>query len=185
MTSESSRVERAVLGDAGALEELAVEYRPLAYRTARSILGEGAAADDVTQDAMVRLHTSLPGFRGEADLGTWLYRVTLNLAYDHIRRTRRAAREVPLDRADAEPEPSTDPHRSVDRERAHAALTDALGRLPKEQGEAVRLRFLSGLSYREIATVLSLPEGTVASRIYRALARLGSDLEPKHLEILR
>lgn len=185
MTPNAGRIERAVRGDADALDELAAEYRPLAFRTAQAVLGNPADADDVAQEAMIRLHASLPGFRGEAELGTWLYRVALNLSYDHLRRRRRARREQPLEGASLVSDTPRDPHRRVDAERARAAVTTALGTLPDEQRRPLELRFLSGLSYREIARVLDVPDGTVASRIYRALERLGAELESKHLEILR
>jgi RNA polymerase sigma-70 factor, ECF subfamily len=179
-------LERAVLGDTGAIERLAAEYHPLVRRTALGVLGDPDAADDIAQDAMVRLQSSLPGFRGDADLGTWLHRITLNLSYDHLRRLRRRSVEVPMVEARGTTDPhGTDPHRAVDSERARLALRAAIDRLPEEQREVLILRFLSGLSYAEIARVTGARDGTVASRIYRALDRLGSDLEPKHLEIVQ
>lgn len=179
-------IERAVLGEPGAMDQLAAEYRPVARRTALGILGDPDAAEDVAQEAMIRLHSSLPGFRGDADLGTWLHRVTLNLSYDHLRRLRRRRTDVPITEARTTPDPvSVDPHRSVDGERAREALRVAIDSLPDGLRETLVLRFVSDLSYAEIARVTGTPEGTVASRIYRALRRLGSDMEPKHLEIMR
>lgn len=185
MSATGDLVARAALGEADALAALATEYRPVARRVALGILGDVDAAEDVAQDAMIRLQSSLPGFRGDAQLETWLHRVTLNLAYDHLRRVKR--RELrPLSEARSTPDPgATDPVVKVDSERAREALEAALERLPEDQRRAVILRFMSQLSYDEIAQVTGAAPGTVASRIFRALERLGRDLEPKHLEILR
>lgn len=179
-------IDRAVQGEQAAIEKLAAEYRPVARRTAMGLLGDPDAAEDVAQEAMIRMQASLPGFRGDADLGTWLHRVALNLSYDHLRRVRRRHSEVPINEAGATADPAAaDPHRTVDSERARAALRRAIDTLPDGLRETLVLRFVSELSYAEIARVTGTPEGTVASRIYRALDRLGSELEPKHLEIMR
>lgn len=179
-------IDRAVRGEPDAIEQLAAEYRPIARRTAMGLLGDATAADDVAQEAMIRLQASLPGFRGDADLGTWLHRVALNLSYDHLRRVRRRQTDVPISEARETADPrTTDPHREVDSERAREALRAAIATLPDGLRETLILRFVSDLSYAEIARVTGTPEGTVASRIYRALDRLGSQLEPKHLEIMR
>ncbi len=185
MSASGDLVARAVLGEADALAALAREYRPAARRIALGILGDGDAAEDVAQDAMIRLQASLPGFRGDAQLGTWIHRVTLNLAYDHLRRASRHEFR-PIADVRATPDPKTpDPLEAVDSERAREALEEALERLPEDQRRAVVLRFVAQLSYAEIAHVTGAAPGTVASRIFRALRRLGTDLEPKHLEILR
>lgn len=186
MNAERELVARAIRGDTGAFEALATRYRPVARRTAYGLIGDADAADDVAQQAMMRLHAALPGFRQASTLSTWLHRVTLNLAYDHLRRVRRRREDVPLGGAPEVPESeSADPHARIDAERARDALDVALERLPDDQREALVLRYMSELSYAEIAAVTGAPAGTVASRIFRALERLGSELEPKHLEILR
>mgnify|MGYP002623510194 CR=1 FL=1 len=179
-------IGRAVHGDAGAIDALVAAHRPRARRTALGILGDPDAAEDVAQEAMIRLQGALAGFRGEAELGTWLHRIVLNLTYDHLRRQRRERAGVPLASVGNRADPrAPDPHAAVDGARARAALRAALARLPDDQREVLSLRFLTGLSYAEIARVTGVAEGTVASRIYRALQRLGSEVEAKHLEIVR
>lgn len=183
MTGDGARLTRAARGEDEALAELAAAWRPESYRAALAVLGDAQAAEDVAQEAMIRLQTSVAGFRGESELGTWLYRVTLNLCYDHFRRVRRRREggPPPKDVAGA----PVDPHDRVDAERARAALHDALQLLTEEQREAVVLRYVSDLSYAEIARTTGVAPGTVASRIFRALRRLGTEMENKHLEILR
>ena len=175
----------AARGNAEALEALARAHRPSVLRTARHLLGDDDAAEDVAQDAFVRLQNALGGFRAEAELSTWLYRVTLNLCRDHVRRRRRRP-EVPLDAVAHRAESvAADPERSVAVGRARRAIEAAIAKLPEDQREVVTLRFVAELRYVEIARVTGLPEGTVASRVFRALQRLSRDLEPIHMEIVR
>lgn len=182
MTLPDDLIDRAVLGESDAREALAREYRPFALRTAHALLGDADVAEDVAQEAMIRFEKALPEFRRESDPGSWLYRITTNLALDHVRRARRSAR------AEVHPEGramEADPEGAIDRERAAIALREAVARLPAEYRAVLELRYLEGLSYEEIGRRTGAPGGTVASRLYRALERLASDIEPRHLEIIR
>lgn len=185
MTGEQSLIDRAVRGDGSAMEEILAIHRPVALRVARALLDE-RDAEDVTQEVMVRLATALPGFRGDAALRTWVYRVALNLSRDQLRWERRRPR-VDLDsaRRDDALVTAPDPDRSIATERLRTALEAAIQRLPSGQREAVTLRYISDLSYEEISRMTDTPLGTVASRVFRALKRLGNDLDPKHLEVLK
>ena len=85
MSAESSRaewawIERAVAGDVEAFEHLAEVHRPEALRLALALLGDAEAAEDIAQELLIRLSAALPGFRGDSELKTWVYRVTLNLS---------------------------------------------------------------------------------------------------------
>lgn len=187
MINDRTLLSRAAKGESAAFAALAARYRPEVLRTARSVLADTAAAEDVTQETLLRLHTALPGFRGDAELGTWLYRITLNLCRDHMRRVRRRTREIDVHDATAEVglriEPDADA--SLDAERARIAVRAAIARLPAEMREVVELRFIEDLTYAEIALRTGTPQGTVASRVFRALERLGRDLEPAHLEVVK
>ena len=178
---------RAAGGERQALEALATAHRPSVLRTARHILGDPELAEDVTQDVFVRLQVSLPGFRGEAELSTWLYRVTLNRCRDHLRKRPMRTIDVHESRSDNDRQLRVDerPGEAVDTERARSAVREAIDRLPEEQKKAVMLRYISDLSYAEIARITSTPQGTVASRVFRALKRLGEDIETRHLEVVR
>lgn len=187
MNDEHALIARAVGGERLALDQLASAHRPAVLRIARHILGDSAQAEDATQDVFVRLQVALPGFRGDAELSTWLYRITLNVCRDLLRRQRTAkwgALDTPADQA---PEAGTEEHpdRRLDAERARQFVRAAVARLPGDQREAVLLRYVSDLSYAEIARITSSPPGTVSSRIYRALRRLGEDLSPRHLELTK
>ncbi len=186
MNDGSPLIDRAVRGEPEALERLVASQRRAAFRVARAVLGEPDAAEDIAQDTVVRLTAALPGFTGDTELDRWVYRVTLNLCRDHLRRRKRRARDIPIDRAEAVPELMTEslPERAVDLERAGAAVAEAMAALSSEQREILRLRFVAGLPYADIARVTSTPQGTIASRVFRALKRLGQILDPRHLEVL-
>lgn len=187
MSEDRGLIVRAVEGDREALDALAARHRPTVLRTARHLLGDAELAEDVTQDVFIRLQASLPGFRGDAELGTWLYRVTLNLCRDQFRRRRHRTVDVDDEGATTRPQLRVveHPDDAVDVERARSAVRAAIDRLPEDQKEAVMLRFLSDLSYREIARITAVPLGTVASRVFRALKRLGEDIESRHPEVVR
>ena len=182
---ERGLIDRAVRGDAEAMKEIVAVHRPVALRVARALLDE-SEAEDVTQEVMVRLASALPGFRGDSALKTWVYRVALNLSRDQLRWWKRrpnvdlatAGQEGPLIT-------QTDPDRVIATERLRGALSAAIEKLPTPQREAVTLRYISDLSYEEIARITDTPLGTVASRVFRALKRLGEELDPKHLEVLK
>jgi RNA polymerase sigma-70 factor (ECF subfamily) len=174
------------------LEVWAAVHRPRVWRTAYRILGDADQAEDVAQEVLLRLHRNPPTV-DEARVGAWLHTVTINLCRDALRvRVRRKDTE-PLDErtrrggVDGAPPVAkrTDPALEVDRERAAGALRSALAQLPAQQEEAVRLRYIDGLSYREIAQRTGVAVGTVASRVFRGLQRLARELESRHLEILK
>ena len=185
MSEERALIRRAAGGEPGALEALAIAHRPIVLRTAQQLLADRDLAEDVTQDVFVRLQAALPGFRGDAALSTWLHRVTVNVCRDHLRRARGRTAELQDLTDDERLRVHEHPDRSVDVERARTAVREAIARLPDDQREAVMLRYIMDLPYEEISRITATPLGTVASRVFRALARIGQDLEDKHLEVVQ
>lgn len=183
MTEERAWIERAAAGEREAFGRLVARHRDTVVRTARHILGDAELAEDVAQDAFIRLQAALPGFRGDAELGTWLYRVTLNRCRDHLR-SRRLSRLDDVDEASLGADPGEDPVERLHATRRAELVRAAIARLPEEQKEAVSLRYLSDLSYAEIARRTRTPLGTVASRVFRALKRIGQEMESQHLELM-
>jgi RNA polymerase sigma-70 factor, ECF subfamily len=160
-------VARARAGDAEAFAALIERHdrslRALAFR----LLADRDRMDDVLQDAYVKAFRSLPRFRGEASVATWLYRVVYNACLDELRRGR-ANRIAGLDvaaLAAAERDPAEDAG-------TRGALAEALASLPPEQRAAVLLVDGEGFDYRAAAEVLSVQVGTLASRLSRARAAL-------------
>jgi RNA polymerase sigma-70 factor (ECF subfamily) len=151
-------------GDGPATRALALRLTPLALRVAQRMLGDRAEAEDIAQEAMLRLWRAAPGWQpGAAKVTTWLYRVVVNLATDRLRRRR----PVPLDDA---PEPEDGRPGAlaglIEADRA-AALQAALMVLPERQREAVVLRHLEGLANPEIAAVMGVGVEAVESLVAR------------------
>lgn len=159
-------------GDPEAARALSLRFAPLAFRIAVRMLGDRAEAEDLAQEAMVRLWRIAPDWRaGEAKVSTWLYRVVTNLATDRLRRRR----GIGLDEApEIEDGAASAVERMIDHDRVEA-LQRALDLLPARQRQAVVLRHLEGLSNPEIAAAMEIGVEAVESltaRGKRALAAL-------------
>jgi RNA polymerase sigma-70 factor (ECF subfamily) len=165
-------VARAKRGDHGAFTQIVRWYderlRALAFR----LLCDRDRMDDVLQDAYVKAYRALPRFKGNAALGTWLYRITYNACMDELRRRPRAP--AALDEATERPSLQRDPG-DVAVERS--ALAAALRALPLDQQAAVLLVDADGFDYAQAAEILGVRAGTVASRLSRARAVLRRALE--------
>jgi RNA polymerase sigma-70 factor (ECF subfamily) len=137
--------------------------RALAFR----MLRDPVLMDDALQDASIKAYQSLRAFRGDSEVGTWLYRITYTTCLDYLRRERRfqllTSEDTPATARD------DDPSEIVTR---WAELEDALDRLPVEQRVLVVLVHQYGYDYRTAAEVVGVPEGTVSSRLAAARARL-------------
>ena len=167
-------------GDAGAARALTLRFTPRALAHAQRVLGDAAEAEDVAQEAMMRLWRVAPEWRsGEAQVSTWLYRVVANLCTDRLRKRRTVA-------IDSVPEP-VDPRLSADaslqqQERA-AALHEALLHLPDRQRQAVVLRHIEGLTNPQIATILGVGVEAVESLTARGKRALGRLLLGRRAEL--
>ena len=161
-------------GDREAFAALFGKTRDYVYGVALHSTGDANAAADVTQEVYLRLLTRIGQFDGRAGFRTWLFRVVVNAARDQ---GRRGWRWRPLDEQPerAVPGPSAeDALLAGERDRQ---VRRALAALSPRLREPLVLRFVAGLSYGEIGAVLSLPEGTVASRLSRGLERLALSLD--------
>lgn len=162
-----------------AWEEVVRRYRRKVFGIAYKFTGRYEESQDLTQEIFLRVFRSLDKFDRNADFGTWLYSVSRNHCIDHYRSGRREREllipyEMPLEQV-ASP-PRFDPHRRIEVRDKREMLLEALGSLPDKLKEAVVLRDIRGLSYQEIVEKLSLPEGTVKSRINRGRLELGRAL---------
>ncbi len=168
-------------GDAGAAQLLAERLLSRTLAQAQRMLGDRAEAEDVAQEAMMRLWRIAGEWRqGEAQVSTWLYRVTANLCTDRLRRRKRS---VPLD-AVAEPLDTAPSVTARMQSEARAkALSDALAQLPPRQAEAVALRHLEGLSNPEIAAVMEIGVEAVESLTARGKRGLALILAGRREEL--
>jgi RNA polymerase sigma-70 factor (ECF subfamily) len=143
---------------------------------AASMLRDRDEANDVVEDALLRVHRAGPGFRGERGLRTWVLRIVANLCRDRLRRRKFIAPSEdgvdPFERAGLHVDPVADWDDAMDQRVLAAAVERGMERLPAEQREILVLRHRLGLSHAELVETLGVPEGTVKSRLARALAAL-------------
>ena len=170
--SDHDLVARAQRGDREAFGHIYDRYERAVYRYAYHMLGDPEEADDIKQDAFVKAHRTLPGFRGDCSLLTWLLKVTGNLCRDKMKsRSRRGevelAPEMEATLYDHSPYGS-DPAQQLQRKFLQGAVHRVLGGLPQAQRELIVLRDIEGLSYQEIADVLVCSVASVKLRLFRA-----------------
>lgn len=170
---DNELVTRARDGDLEAYERLVARHTAAAFRTA-ALLGAGADAEDVTQEAFVKGYRNLSRYRGQASFRSWLLAIVANETRNlHRSRTRRDG--LVLRAAAADPEPVAGEDGAVGAVLAaerREALVNALRRLPVKDREVIVCRFFLDLSEDETVTMLGWPRGTVKSRTSRALAKL-------------
>lgn len=166
-------VGKARQGERGAYEQLIRRHRDRIYRIALRITGDAADADDVTQEVVIQLWTTLSGFVGTSAFTTWLYRVVVNRSLDHRRRSRRSTGEEPTE-VDLPPVPA--PERAVLAGAELRAGLEAIARLPESQRVPFVLCQIEGLSYAQAAAVTKVSEATLRGRLARARSTLLADM---------
>jgi len=191
----SQIVRRCMDGDSGAWAELVRTHHRRVYGLCYRFTGNSADAEDITQDVFLKVYSNLASFdMGRGSLQVWITTLTRNLLVDNFRRTRNqratgslddgweSAEDLkPLDRLAAR---GPSPHESAAQKELAKMVQNALARVSVELREAVILRDLQDLDYKEIACVLGIPEGTVKSRISRGRAELARLLERNKREVM-
>jgi RNA polymerase sigma-70 factor (ECF subfamily) len=172
VSEDAGALARARAGDPSAFTELVHDHdrqlRALAFR----LLGDRQRMDDVLQNAYARAFRSLPSFRGDATVSTWLYRIVYNACLDEPRRGRRT-QSVPLEEIELVSASSED---TMDAVAQRLDLAAALASLPPDQRAAVLLVDAQGMDYAAAAEVLGIAPGTVGSRLARARSVLRAAL---------
>jgi RNA polymerase sigma-70 factor (ECF subfamily) len=175
-TDDRTLVQRVRAGDGEALRLLVERYQERVFALVFGIVRDAHEVEDVAQEVFLKVYTRIDAFDERSQFYTWLYRVAVNAAKDHVKkRVRRPA--VPLDEADALPGPGEPPEAGAARSETVRSVRAAIGGLPVRYREVLTLRELEGLSYDEIAEVLGISIGTVESRLHRARARLKRKLQ--------
>lgn len=164
--SDGDLVLQLQAGNVDALGHLYDRYQRMVYRTALAITGDTDAAADLLQDVFLRLFRFAYHFDHERPLEPWLYRMTTNLAYTHIKRNRRWLHSLEnlVDRISGMGRPS--PYDEIEKQDEWDAVQKALTSLPFPQRVVVVLYYLNDLSLQEIAHILEVPIGTVKSRLH-------------------
>jgi RNA polymerase sigma-70 factor (ECF subfamily) len=172
-------LERARRGDRAAFGELVRSYHRRVYMTAYRMMGNHDDANDVAQDAFIRAFRGLPSFDARSEFFTWLYRIVINVALNHLRRKKRrrtlSIEEVQLPE-ELRREAGDDPRKALDLKRMVQEVGQALEALPETLRATVVLVILEGMPYRDAAKVLECSEGTVAWRVHEARQKLRGHL---------
>ncbi len=170
---DQQMIERALLGDAEAFDQLVVCYAPRLLRMAYVLVGNREDAEDLAQEALSKAYFKLDSFAGRSSFFTWLYRITVNLSISKRRKRRLESthRSVALDDA---PPPATEQtaDQTLDTQEQLDRMRAAIEQLEEDRRTVLVLRDIEGLDYSEIAGVLDIPKGTVRSRLHRARSDL-------------
>jgi RNA polymerase sigma-70 factor (ECF subfamily) len=188
-------VRRCVAGDAGAWEEIVQRFNRRIYNICYRFAGGGDDAEDLTQEVFIKIYRTMASFDAEkASFNTWVTTVTRNLLVDHFRKTKNDritdSMDAPIgseDEGHALSEKIEDkgltPDQHVQKQQTQKMVQEALQKLSPELREAVILRDLQDMDYREIAQVLKVPEGTVKSRINRGRTELARLLQRTYRQV--
>ena len=175
-TGEAALIQRCAAGEQAACAELVSSHERMVFQLALHLLGDRDEALDLSQEVFLRVFRTLPSFRGQSALKTWIYRIAINQARNRQRwwRRRHRADQVQLEQHVLDhgelPQPgdADAPDRAFARKELARRLWDALDALPFDQRTVIVLREMDGLSYDEIADSLDVAVGTVKSRLTRA-----------------
>ena len=181
-STDEELVARSRGGDLDSFNQLVLRWERPIYALAYRVIGREEDARDVAQETFLRAFRALAGFKGQAKFSSWLYRITLNLCRDWIRRERRAPvaqapEGVDLLELASSAEPVETVEDLVSRRELGRAVAKAMAMLPDEQRTAIVLKEYHGLTFQEIADLLDCPLSTVKTRLYQGLTVLRKQLE--------
>ena len=168
-------VDRVLAGDKNAFNMLVLRYQHRVAALVGRFVHDAQEAEDVCQEAFIKAYRALPLFRGDSAFYTWLYRIAVNTAKNHLvsRNRRPPASDLDVDEAEVSEIGTVlreieNPEGSLATEKLKQAINTAVEDLPEDLRTAFTLREFSGLSYEDITEVMDCPVGTVRSRIFRA-----------------
>ncbi|WP_370981495.1 RNA polymerase sigma factor RpoE [Agaribacterium sp. ZY112] len=173
--SDKDLVAKVQQGDKRAFDLLVLKYQHKVLSIVGRYVSDASEAHDVAQEAFIKAYRAIGNFRGDSAFYTWIYRIAINTAKNYLVSRGRRPPASDVDAGEAEAYSGGDvlhdnasPEQQIARDQLEQAVFTAIKALPEELRAAVSLRELDGLSYEEIADVMSCPVGTVRSRIFRA-----------------
>lgn len=187
--SDEQLLSRYLSGDKRAFEHLVKRYRPDLVSFLTRLIGDPAAAEDVAQETLLRLHRSAAKFESTRGLRPWLFSIAANAARDHYRyHARRQAASLHAPARGGDPAGPTlvsiqsaateSPHARAERAEMEQRVRRAVDRMPVHLREILLLSYFQQLSYNQISAALQIPLGTVKSRLHAAVAHFASRWEP-------
>ena len=178
---EHELVKRSQKGDEEAFRQLVEKYKSRVFNMALSITRNPETADDIAQESFIKAYFGLPRFKFKSSFGTWLYRITMNLIKDHLRKKERMpklsieeVKEKPFDQEDEVKKREDEKTQEERREFVRRFIRT----LPEKHQVILTLRDIHEFSYEEISQVLKISPGTVDSRLHRARRMLHKKIEP-------
>ena len=183
--TDQELVERVKQGDKTAFDLLVIKYQQRIINLVSRFVRNQSDAQDVTQEAFIKAYRAMPNFRGESAFYTWMYRIAVNTAKNHLavqsRRPVAAERDITeieqIEGHNALKDYATPEHMLL-RDEIQETIVKAIENLPDDLKMAITLREVEGLSYEDIASAMDCPIGTVRSRIFRAREAIDNQLEP-------
>jgi RNA polymerase sigma-70 factor (ECF subfamily) len=183
--ADEELVARVQRGDKRAFDLLVLKYQNRVSSLIGRYVRDAAEVADVTQEAFIRAYRALPSFRGDSAFYTWLYRIAINTARNHLVAQDRRPPAIDVDAAEAEQldlgarlKDHATPESLLLQDEIARTIQAALSDLPEDLRTAITLREIEGLSYEEIARAMDCPIGTVRSRIFRAREAIDTRLKP-------
>lgn len=183
--TDQELVERVKQGDKTAFDLLVIKYQQRIINLVSRFVRNQSDAQDVTQEAFIKAYRAMPNFRGESAFYTWMYRIAVNTAKNHLavqsRRPVAAERDITeieqIEGDNALKDYATPEHMLL-RDEIQETIVKAIENLPDDLKMAITLREVEGLSYEDIASAMDCPIGTVRSRIFRAREAIDNQLKP-------
>ncbi len=178
-------VQRVQSGDKKSFDVLVLKYQHKVINLIMRYVHDYDTSQDVAQEAFIKAYRGLKNFRGDSAFYTWLYRIAINTAKNHLVSQGRRAPTSDIDAEEAEQYDGVSalkeygtPEHELLKDEMQAVVTDAIESLPEDLRTAIVLRELEGMSYEEIAVTMDCPIGTVRSRIFRAREAIDKVLQP-------
>jgi RNA polymerase sigma-70 factor (ECF subfamily) len=168
-------VRRVKMGDKDAFGELVVKYKEQIYFMAYRMTNNHADADDLSQEAFIKAYESIGNFRENSSFFTWLYRITMNMTINHLKKIGRK-HTFALDENISIEDNSNSPEKAAQQRQLQEEITKAISSLPLKQKAVVELALLEGLPHKEIAQILGCREKTVSWHLFQARKKLKEKL---------
>lgn len=178
-------VKRVQAGEKNAFDVLVLKYQQRVVNLVMRYVHDQHIAMDISQEAFIKAYKGLKNFRGDSAFYTWLYRIAINTAKNHLVTMSRRLPANDIDAQEAEQFDSADglretgdPESEMQKDEIHQAIISAIEALPDDLRTAITLREIEGFSYEEISDTMECPIGTVRSRIFRAREYIEEKISP-------